>query len=82
MDFRKVQGPVWVISVTECVDPIGRRFAEVEYLTFLIIVVQKWRVNLREAWTEQQARDALDRNVMLLTVQPAVSIPLVFRRRE
>jgi hypothetical protein len=59
----------------------GRRFAEVEYLTFLVIVAQRWTVHLKDDWTEQQALEALNNNTTLLTVQPAVRIPLVFKRR-
>lgn len=61
---------------------LGRRFAETEFLTFLVMVVQKWRIELREDWSRERALRAIDATVHVLTLQPGPSIPLVFKKRE
>lgn len=59
----------------------GRRFAEIEFLTCIVMVVQRWTIHLKYDWAEQQARDTLSDNVHVLTLQPASVIPLVFKKR-
>jgi hypothetical protein len=58
------QCPVFVIDI------LGRRFAETEFLTFLVMVVQQWKIELREDTKH------------VLTLQPGPSIPLFFTRRK
>ncbi len=60
---------------------VGRRFAEMEFLTCLAIVTQKWTIHLKEDWTVQQARDTLDKKTHVLMLQPVSNVPLVFKRR-
>jgi cytochrome P450 len=60
---------------------LGRKFAEMEFLTCLAIVIQKWTIHLKEDWTVQQARDTLHEKMHVLTLQPVSNVPLVFKRR-
>lgn len=60
---------------------LGRRFAEMEFLTFLSTVMQKWSVHLRDDWTVERARDTLHATKHVLTLQPVATVPLVFKRR-
>jgi hypothetical protein len=59
----------------------GRQFAEMEFVTCLAMVTQRWTVHLREHWTEQEARLVVDKSAHVLTLQPVGDIPLVFKRR-
>ena len=70
------QCPVFVIDI------LGRRFAETEFLTFLVMVVQQWKIDLREDWSRERAWRALEDTTHVLTLQPGPSLPLVFTRRK
>jgi hypothetical protein len=59
----------------------GKRFAEVEFITCLAMVAQRWTIHLREDWTAKEAWDVLDASVQYTTIRPASNIPLVFRKR-
>ena len=60
---------------------VGRRFAEMDFLTYLTIVTQKWTIHLKEDWTVQQARDTLDKKMHVLMLRPVSNVPLVLKRR-
>ena len=53
-----------------------------EFVTSLAMVVQRWTIHLREDWTEEQARLEVEKTTHVLTLQPAGSVPLVFKRRQ
>jgi hypothetical protein len=70
------------MSYLHVIDFLGRRFAETEFLTFLVMVVQQWKIDLREDWSRERAWRALEDTTHVLTLQPGPSVPLVFTRRK
>lgn len=60
---------------------IGKRFAEVEFITCLTMVIQSWMICLRDDWTKQQVHDILDSSIRFSIMRPGSKIPLVFKRR-
>ena len=62
-------------------DRLGKKFAEMEFVTCVSMVVQQWRVSVGDGWSEQQVLNALDASVLNLTFRPAVNIPFVFTKR-
>ena len=60
---------------------VGRRFAEVEIMTHLVMIVQKYTVHLKEGWTREQVWDGLNTSVQTTTIRLRSPIPLVFKRR-
>ena len=63
-------------------DVSGRKFAQVEFVACLVVLMQKWRVELPEGVTREQAWDAVNMSTSLITLVPAREISLVFRRRH
>ena len=60
---------------------IGRRFAEIEFVTCLALVVQKWHIRLAEGWTKAQVWNILDASVQYATIRPSSNIPIVLEKR-
>ena len=79
--FRRSESLCRYVSYFILLEHLGRRFAEMEFLTCLAIVTQKWTIHLKEDWTVQQARDTLHEKMHVLTLQPVSNVPLVFKRR-
>ena len=81
MHSGKVPELVWVVLFLESAGILGKKFAEIEFITCLAMVMQKWSVHLREDWSEQQAWDVLDASEEYLLIRPSSHIPLVFKKR-
>ncbi len=60
---------------------IGKRFAEVEFITCLAMVVEGWTIHLGDGWTKQDARNILDASVQYTTIKPPSNIPIVLKKR-
>jgi hypothetical protein len=60
----------------------GKRFAEIEFVTCLVMVVQNWTIHLKDEWTEKQVWDVLEASVSYTTMRPGSNIPLHFRKRS
>lgn len=69
----------WDLSFHELM--IGKKFAEVEFVTCLANVVQNWTIDIKDEWSEQQVWNVLDASVRYATARPASNIPLVFKKR-
>ena len=80
LDFLKDREHAWVLLDLATLI-VGRQFAEMEFVTCLAMVTQRWTIHLSEGWTEQQAHLAVENSAHVLTLQPVVNIPLVFKRR-
>jgi len=63
-------------------DISGRKFAQVEFVACLVVLMQKWRVELPEGITREQVWDAVNMSTSMITLVPAREISLVFRRRR
>lgn len=60
---------------------LGRRFAQVEFVTCLVMVVRRWSIELKDGWSEDRVWTILDKSQSALTMSPPAEIPLVFRQR-
>lgn len=60
---------------------VGRRFAEVEFVTCLALVLQKWRIDLVDGWDKERVFKVLDASVQYATIRPSSKIPIVLRKR-
>ena len=60
---------------------IGRKFAQVEVVACLVVVCQKWRIELMDGWTPERVWEVIDKSITILTIMPPTEIPLVFKRR-
>jgi hypothetical protein len=63
------------------VNSVGRRFAEVEFITFLAMVVERWTIHLGDGWAKEDARSVLDASVQYTTIKPPSNIPIVLKKR-
>jgi cytochrome P450 len=70
------------ISCLYIIDSVGRRFAEAEFVTYLVMLVQKWTFHLKEGWTEGRMREAIESKASILTLMPSYAMPVTLRRRE
>jgi hypothetical protein len=61
---------------------VGKRFAEIEFVICMAMVVKKWTIHFEDDWTEQMVWRVLDASVQFTTIRPSSNIPLVFKRRE
>ena len=59
----------------------GRKFAQVEFVVFLVMVVGNWSVGLKDGWTAEQVWDVIYKSESILTLGPTQGIPLAFTRR-
>lgn len=48
----------------------GRRFAEAEFVTYLVMLVQKWTFHLKEGWTAERMLEAIESKASILTLMP------------
>lgn len=63
------------------ISQLGRRFAEVEFVTCMALVVQKWRIQLADGWTKVRVWKILDASVQYTTIRPSSNIPVVLKKR-
>lgn len=59
----------------------GRRFAETEFLTFLVMLVRRWTIHLKKGWTEERMREAINSDATILTLMPTGPMSVKFKRR-
>jgi len=60
---------------------LGRKFAQVEFVACLVMVIRGWRIELKDDWTRKEAFDVLNKSTTMITLAPPTEIPLVFRQR-
>jgi hypothetical protein len=60
---------------------LGKKFAQVEFVACLVMLMQKWRIELPEGTSKEDVLEATRKSVSVITLVPAKDIPLVFRRR-
>ena len=60
---------------------VGRKFAQVEVVACLVVLAQRWRIELQEGWTKEKVWEVIDKSITIITLAPATEIPLVFKRR-
>ena len=61
---------------------LGRKFAQIEVVVFLVMVVRQWEIGLMEGWAVERLWEVLDKCGSVLTLAPPTDIPLKFRRRR
>lgn len=59
---------------------VGRKFSQVEFVACLIMVMQRWRIELKEGWNVERVWEVLDESITIITMVPPVDIPLVFKK--
>lgn len=59
---------------------VGRKFSQVEFVACLVIVMQRWRIELKEGWNVERVWGVLDESISIITMVPPVDIPLVFKK--
>jgi len=47
----------------------------------MVVVAQRWRIELKEGWTNEKAWKAIDNSITIITMVPPKEVPLVFKRR-
>lgn len=78
----KVQERVWVGHIFDIANfDVGKRFAEIEFVACLAMIIQKWSVHLKEGWTVQMVWDVVNASEEVLLIRPISDIPLVCRKR-
>ena len=61
---------------------VGKRFAQVELVTCVSLVMREWSVELKEGWNADRVWSALNESISVLTLQPQTDIPLIFKQRS
>jgi cytochrome P450 len=59
---------------------IGRKFSQVEFVACLVIIMQRWRIELKEGWSVERVWEVIDESISIITMIPPVDIPLVFKK--
>jgi hypothetical protein len=59
----------------------GRKFAEMEIITCLAVIAQKWTFHLKEGWTKGMVWEVLNASNMITSIRPRKNIPIVLKRR-
>jgi hypothetical protein len=61
---------------------IGKKFAQVEFVACLVVLMQKWKIELPAEISKEDVLEATRMSFSVITLAPAKEIPLVFRRRS
>jgi cytochrome P450 len=59
----------------------GRKFAQVELVACLVVIVREWQIELADGWTKERVWDIVNQSASIITLAPKENIPLVYRRR-
>ena len=59
----------------------GRKFAQVEVVACLTMVMRAWTVELKEGWTSERVWKVIDKSISIITLLPSSDVPLVFKQR-
>jgi hypothetical protein len=80
--FGFSDGPRGCLGITRSCNANGKTTIRGNgVVTCFAMVTQRWTIRLSEGWTEQEAHLAVENSAHVLTLQPVVNIPLVFKRR-
>ena len=72
-----------LVSVSSSISlTLGRKFAQIEVVVFLVMVVRQWEIYLMEGWTAERLWEVLDKSDSVLTLAPPGDIPMKFERRH
>lgn len=59
---------------------VGRKFSQVESVACLVMVMQRWKIELKEGWSVERVWEVIDKSITIITMFPPVDIPLVFKK--
>ena len=78
----KAQEYAWVIALLATPDKkIGKRSVEMEFITCLAMVVERWTIHLGDGWTKEDARSIHDASVQYTTIKPPSNVPIILKKR-
>ena len=60
---------------------LGRKFAQVEFVACLVMVMRSWSVELAEGWSTERVWEVINKSITIITLVPTEDIPLVFKKR-
>ena len=78
----KVQDRVSVESCPVLVLIAGKKFAQVEFVAFLVMVIRQFEVQLKDGWTADKTWAILNNSKTTVTLAPPSNIPLTFIMRD
>ena len=83
---QKVSDHVWVRQTLKLrglgVNRVGKKFAQVELVASLVMIVREWKIELVEGWNERRVWEVINRSGTVITLAPSSDVPLLFKKRS